>query len=567
MKAHYFSTFCRCIYLSSTYISNNLDNANKYYSKTSAHLFLNAFALLSLFGLIFVGCQFSQEDHPSKESLHTIKISSKEDPQSLDPRLIRDLPSVTHIHMLYEGLMRYNGYGKPTLALAEKVDISEDNKTYTFYLRPSTWSNGDPLTAYDFEYTWKSVLDPKTPAPNANQLYVIKGAKEAKEGKGQIESVGIRASSPKILIVELESPTPYFLELAATHFYLPVSKKWIDEGSQSEKLISNGPFHLLSFKHHNEITAMKNPLYWDANSVKINKILYQILDENTGLQLFETGQLDWHGSPTSTLPADSIHTLKAQGLLQIKPGAGTHWIRFNTDANPFQNTKLRRAFALAIDRKGLVEHVLQGNQIPAMAVVPPSLKLSTHYFDDHDVPAAWNLFQEALEELKVSIDDFPVIALCYIQSDRSSRIAQALQQQWQKAFGIEVKLEICDNKSYFQRLTSHEYQMSLGSWFADILDPMYFLSLFEYRSNSTNNTQWENAKYAELLKKSSEENSEHKRMNLLHQAEGILMMDMPVAPLFFSNFNYLKQPQLKGVYFSELGFLDFKEAYFDYVQD
>lgn len=523
---------------------------------------LQVFAIINCF--LMSGCQFSNEKPSSHHNSHTVRLSIPDDPQSFDPRFVRDLVSVSSIHMLYEGLMRYNAHGKATFALAESVDISPDYKTYTFHLRPSIWSDGEPVSAYDFEFAWKSTLDPKIVAPNANQLYVIKGAKAAKEGKISLDGIGIHALSPKDLTVELESPVPYFLDLAASHFYLPVNKKWVEAGSQTKDLVSNGPFKMQSFKHHNEFVAIKNPLYWNAHAVKLDKIMMQVVDETTGLQLFQTGQLDWHGSPTSTLPADALQTLKAQGQLEILPGAGTHWIRFNTALSPLQNVKLRRALTFAIDRKSLVGHVLQGNQVPALAIVPPSLRLQDKpYFEDHDIPKAWALFQDALEELKISKDEFPTIALCYSQNERNSRIAQTLQQQWKKAFGIEVKLENCEVKVFYDKLARQDYQMSLGSWFADIEDPMNFLQLFQYRSNSTNNTQWENAKYVELLNKSTQEIQRDKRFSTLRQAEQLLIVEMPVAPLFYASFNYVKKHQLKGVYFSPLGFLDFKEAYFD----
>ena len=301
---------------------------------------------------------------------------------------------------------------------------------------------GDPITANDFLETWKTLLTPDFAAPpNAYQLYVIEGAKAAKEGKAPLGEIGLSAPSPTTLVVELESPTPYFLELTAAHFYYPVhhSLRQKESSVQSQVPIVNGPFILKNWAHQNELALEKNPRYWDSLNVHLDGILVMILDENTALQMFETGKLDWTRSPLNTLPADSIDTLKKKGKLKIAQAAGTHWIRINTEMGPFTNHKIRKAFSVAIDRKAIVEHILQGNQTPAMGIVPPSLRLqNSPYFEDHDIPKAWYLFQEALKELNISKDEMPSITLCYSNNDRNHKISQALQQQWFKALNLNL---------------------------------------------------------------------------------------------------------------------------------
>ncbi len=230
----------------------------------------------------------------------------EKDPQTLDPRRVRDLATITVIHMLYEGLMRTQADGQATLALAEKVTISQDRKTYTFQLRSSAWSDGQPVTAYDFEQSWKSLLDPQFPSPNVYQLYVIRGAQEAKEGRTSIDQVGIYAIDPSTLIVELERPVPYFLDLIATHFFYPVHaslrQQMIDSTATSNSsILTNGPFQLKAWRHHNELTAVQNLHYWDKENIRLDQIHLVILDNSTALQLFQKGELDWTGSPLSTL--------------------------------------------------------------------------------------------------------------------------------------------------------------------------------------------------------------------------------------------------------------------------
>lgn len=527
------------------------------------------FALLPAIAAFLYGCSnekkmsdIQQQDLPA----NMLRIAASDDPLALDPRLVRDTLTLNLMHMLFEGLMRIGSDGKLQPALAESVIISPDLLKYTFTLRSSTWSDGTPLTAYDFADTWKSVLTPSFPAPNAYQLYVIKGAKEAKEGRLPQNEIGVSATSPSMLVVTLEQPTPYFLEMLSCHFFYPVhpNLRLHSQTTPMKNVIGNGPFMLAYWNPRDEAVVVKNPSYWDAQAVKLSGIKWQVVDENTALQLFTAGELDWAGSPLSTLPQDAIASLKQQNVLKVAAAAGTHWFRFNTQKIPFDNVKIRKAFALALDRQAIVEHITQGNQMPARGIVPPSLGIENQqYFQDRDIPSAQKLFMAALIDLRDNHQQLPEISLCYSASDRNHKIAQAVQQQWNKAFGINVVIESCEGQVFYDKLKNGTYQISMGSWYADIRDPINFLEVFKTRDTPTNSTGWENERYREMLDLSSKENSSESRLKLLTEAEKTLIDEMPVAPLFYGSFNYLKKDTVQGVYFSELGYLDFKEARLD----
>ena len=223
---------------------------------------------------------------------------------------------------------------------------------------------------------------------------------------------------------------------------------------------------------------------------------------------------------------------------------------------------MRKAFNLAIDRKAIVEHVTQGSQQPALGLLPPGLTLhSEGYFEDAQTSLALTLFLEGLSELQETRESLGPVILYYTMSDRNHKIAQTVQQQWQKAFGIPIQLQNFEAKVFYDKLKRLDYQLSIGSWFADYSDPLNFLEVFKYKDNGTNNTQWENPAYIALLNQSEMEASPSKRRELLRQAEENLMSSVPVSPLFFSAFNFAKKDHISGVYFSELGFLDFKNAY------
>lgn len=529
---------------------------------TTCHRWLKLF-LIPFLLLAVAACR--QPQQPRAQS-STLRISMEEDPLTLDPRRVRDLGTATVIHMLYEGLMRSQKEGQPTLAVAEDVIISSDQKTYTFKLRPSFWSNGQPVTAEDFEQTWKSLLDPNFPSPNAYQLYVIRGAQAAKEGKASRDQIGVHAQDNSTLIVELEQPVPYFLHLLATHFFYPVHMSLREQAADASllpnsQILTNGPFKLESWSRRNELTAISNSHYWDKKSVHLDRIHFLVLDNPTALELFKQGELDWTGSPLSTLSVDALASLKNQGQLEVMPAAGVYLFRVNTEQPPFQHIKMRQAFALALNRKDLVEHALQGNQQPAFGVVPPSFIEGEPFFQDHDVALAQKLFQEALEEQKLTLQNFPQVSISYASNERAHKIAQVAQQHWKENLGIQVALHNSEAKVYYDRLKKHDYQLGIGSWFADIRDPLSFLDIFKLKENGTNNTQWENSQYVALLDQSALATEFPHRKKILKEAEDVMMKEMPIIPLFYASYNYVKNPQLQGIYFSELGYLDFKNAY------
>jgi oligopeptide transport system substrate-binding protein len=525
------------------------------------------FFILTLFFLGFLSsCQKDNQGLDSNQN--SIRISTSFDPTTLDARLGQELPTVNVLALLYEGLMRTDNEGNLVYALAESLAISKDLKTYTFKLRQSAWSDGKSLTAQDFEETWKSALNPQFPSPNAYQLFPIKGAKAYKEGKGLVDQVGIRASDSHTLVVELEAPTPYFLKLLSTHFYFPVSSEL--RKSQSEAphalnsdFVSNGPFKLHHWKRNNELVIEKNPLYWDSEEILKGKLSLLVLDENTAYQMFEAGELDWTGSPLCAIPQDAVHTLRQQERLSILSAAGTHYYSFNTESPPFDNVKFRKAFALAINRQAIVDHVTQGGQLPATAFVPLFFGLNGHYFEDDDSSKAWELLEGALKEMNKDRDQLPSITLTYSASDRNHKIAQAVQQQWSKVLGIEVKLEGLESKSFYQKINRYDYQLAARSWFADIPDPVNFLEIFKSKNNGSNTTRWENADYTKLLNASNEESDPVKRYAILKEAETILMDHMPIAPIFFAAFNYLKNEKMDNITLSEFGILNFRSAYLD----
>jgi len=332
-------------------------------------------ALLPIF--LIPGCQ--KKNEPIKNSQRYLNLSFTSDVRSFDPRIGIDGPSAFSVKILFEGLTRVDVNGVLQPAIAERYEVSEDGKTYTFFLRPCKWTNGEEITAYDFEYSWKKIIAPVGDVMGVHNFYPIKNVRKALNKKCSIDEVGIKVLNAKTLQIELENPTPYFLDILATPSFMPVSAK-VDKADPhwasktGDAFVCNGPFHLEEHRLENEILVKKNPSYWDASSIKLPGIKIAIInDVSTQLQLFEKGNLEWLGMPLSKVPLDAIEHLKKNEKVRFAPTLGIYWYFLNTESFPFNNRKIRRAFACAINREEIIDHILQGEETPAMEF-SPSLK-------------------------------------------------------------------------------------------------------------------------------------------------------------------------------------------------
>lgn len=511
---------------------------------------------------------FSCSKHDST-SQQALRVNIFVDPQTLDPRKARDLNTITLMRMIYEGLTRVSKTGEVELALAQDVKVSDDRTQYTFTLRESFWSNGEPVTSFDFADCWKSTLDPRFPSDVAYQLYVIKNARKAKLGEVSLEQVGIHTPDQNTLIVDLEQPIPYFLELVSMTSFFPVPSKIArlhpEWGSEAKTSISNGPFSIKSWRHSDQIKLTKNQKYWQADKVHLSGLKLLIMPSDTEMQMFEEGKLEWAGSPLSVIPPEAIQTLKEQNSLKIAPFSATYFFRVNTadeikgKKNPFRSALFRKALSFTISRKDIAEHILQGGHIPARALVPPQMGLSEKgYFHDDHVERGRMLLKEAM--LEMEIEKLDPIVISYSNSERNASIAQAIQKQWEDGLGIEVQLEAIEPKTFFQRVSSKEFQLAAGSWTADFNDPINFLEVFKYKKASTNNTNWESSKYIDLLNRSALCKDSEERRNTLRAAEQILMEQMPIIPIYHFAMNYLQKEGLEDVVLSPLGQIDFRWA-------
>ncbi|MED4586350.1 peptide ABC transporter substrate-binding protein [Brevibacillus choshinensis] len=493
-----------------------------------------------------------------------LKLNLHSEPPTADPGIAEDSTSGTIVRATFEGLTRAGGDGKVHEAAAESYKVSEDGKTYTFKLRDAKWSNGDAVTAKDFEFAWKRALDPKTASNYAYQLYYIKNGEAFNKGKAKIEDVGVKAIDDKTLEVTLENPTPFFTELTAFYTYYPVNQKVVEGNekwaAEAKTHVGNGPFKLEAWEHKNKLTLAKNDNYWDKDAVKVDKLEFSMVeDENTELSMFDNGELDWAGSPTSSLPTDAIPALKDSGKMKTQPIAGTYWYKFNTEKAPFNNVKIRKAFTYAIDRQALIDNVLQTGQIPATGAVPPSMALNKDgYFKDKDLETAKKLLEEGMKE--EGLTKMPTVTLSYNTSEGHKKIAEAIQDQWKKQLGVDVKIENKEWKVYLEDLHQGNFQIGRMGWLGDFNDPINFLELYKDKKGGNNDTNWENPKYKELLNQSALEKDPEKRKAILAQAEQILMDEMPIMPIYFYTDSWVQNDKVTGIVIDGLGAVDYKNA-------
>ncbi|UIO44379.1 peptide ABC transporter substrate-binding protein [Brevibacillus brevis] len=530
-----------------------------------------SFCAVLLTSLAFAGCGAPQasttgdttgtkQEQSSAPQTMQVNLNSGE-PSTIDPGLAEDIPSMSVARAAFDGLLRLNEKGELKEAVAEKYEVSADGLTYTFHLRESKWTNGDPVTAHDFEYAWKRVLDPKTASGYAYQMYYLKNGQAFNANKAKAEDVGVKATDDKTLVVTLENPAPFFPGLVASVTYFPVNKKAVEGNkewaSKPETYISNGPFSLKNWEHKSKIEFEKSDSYWDKDAVKLSKLtLNMIEDANTELSMFEKGDLDWAGSPLGDLPLDALDALKESGKMQSQATAGTYWYIFNTKQKPFDNKKIRQAFATAVNRQEISDNVVPYKSTPATGILPPTMALTPEgYIKDGDVETAKKLLAEGMKE--AGIKELPPITIAYNTSEVNSRIATVIQDQWRKAFGIEVKLVNKENKVHREDMKQGNFTIGRGSWIGDFNDPINFLEVFK---GGLNTSKWENKEFLDLLAQSAKEGDVAKRKEILKKAEQIVMDEMPALPIYYFTYAWVKQDSVKDVVVDALGFIDFKYA-------
>ena len=498
-----------------------------------------------------------------------IRLNIYTEPPCLDPRRVVDLTSFNILIQLFEGLTRLDQDDLPQFAGAKKIDLSDDALTYTIELRDSFWSNGEPVTVEDYVDTWKEILDPLYPSPFAYKLFVIKNARAVKAKQLPLDAVCVKKIDEKHFQITLEHPAPYFLELLAFPTFYPINRCSVKKneewsGEAGPLFVSNGPFKLIKWLHDGELVLNPNPHYWDCESVNLDRIEFcMIEDAITEFYMFEQKELDWCGSPLSSIPPEVLVKLNEQGRLNVYDTTGCYFLQINTNRFPLGNINIRRALGLAINRQELIDHVYMIDHYVAKSIVPSMRNFETPLscYEDASFETAKALFKKGLEEEGLDLKSFPTLTISYNACKQHQKVMQAIQQQWREQLGIHVNLVSSDWKAYLYDIAQQNYDICRFGWVGEYQDPITYLLLFRTKGgDSVNYTGWHDDRYQELLDLSIQERSHEVRKQQMQEAESILMAQMPIIPICHMRFAYLKNPKVKGIHASKFGAIDLKYA-------
>ena len=477
------------------------------------------------------------------------------DPADLDPHTATNIAEIDVTSALFEGLVAEDPLDlHPVPGVAARWDISSDLLTYTFYLRPDArWSNGRPVIATDFLASWRRVLTPSLAAENAGMLYVVQGAEAFHKGAtSDFAQVGATAIDARTLRVVLEHPTPYFLSLLTHPAWLPVPIATIQAHGEAYtrgngwtrpgRHVGNGAFALKEWRPNDKIVLEKSPTYWDAARVRLTAIhFYPIESVEAEERSFRTGQLHiTYGLPFAKVDA---YRRNSPALLRTDPFLNTYFFRLNVRQPTLANEKIRRALALAVDRKAIAEKLLHGGQKPATTVTPPGL---LGYTPPAGTPSDPTAARALLAEAGFpGGKGLPNIELLHNTSANNRLIAEAVQEMWRRELGIDVTLLNQEYKVVLAERRAGRFQILLGDWVGDYLDPTTFLDL--WRSDSGNNhTGWGNAEYDALLFSAARTADAATRAQLLQKAEALMLAAAPIVPIYANTHVFLVQPSVRG---------------------
>ena len=465
------------------------------------------------------------------------------EPDTIDPAKIRGQPEGRIAYSLFEGLTRYQVSGDTEPGMAERWEISPDGLHYTFHLRAGVlWSNGDPVTAQDFVWSWlRALREPE--AEYKYQLYYLKGAEAFGEAKDDAsrphpDTVGVRAPDARTLMVELKNPTPFFIDLCAFYTLNPVHRATVEAAGKSGKswlrpgvIVNNGPFLLAEWRPNDRIRLARNPKYWDAANVRMNTVdVLPAPSPNTAFNFYHSGVADLI-LDKSMVPTSLVPDLKKRPDYHATPILATYFIRYNTKRAPFTDVRVRKVFSMVVDKTLLTEKVTQAGEPPTDAFVPPGTA-------GYQPPAGVKRDPEAARKLLAEAGfpggaGFPVVRYLYTnKSETDEKIAVEVQAMFKRELGISVLLAKQEWAVYLNSLSALDFDFCRSSWVGDYNDPNTFMDMF-LTGGGNNNCGWSNKRYDELIALAAKETDKTKRYDIFREAETILIRDeMPVCPLF-----------------------------------
>ncbi len=530
----------------------------------------------SIFALLFIllaSCSVQEGNVDSGNRLGILHYGNGSEPQGLDPHVVTGVPENHLVRALFEGLAVKNPYTlEPEPGVAERWEFSDDKRIVNFFINPrARWSNGDPVQASDYVWSWRRALHPEMGNPYSYMLFPVKNAEAF--AKGQISDfgkVGVKALDERTLEVTLNEPTPYFIQLMDHYSTFAVHPPTImkfgastdryTKWTREENIVGNGPFVLTEWKLNRRIVVEKSSTYWDRNKVSLNGVVFYPTENSvTEERMFRVGQLHY----TASVPLDKIpiyREMENTPYVQA-PYLGTYYYLLNINKKPLDDIRVRKALSLSIDRDKLASTVLQGTAVPAYSITPPNTL-------GYDPPKLFGYDPEKAKQLMTEAGfpngkNWPGIEIIYNTSESHRKIAVAIQQMWASTLNIQVTLSNQEWKVYLDSVDQMDFDIARRGWIGDYVDPNNFLDLF-ISSGGNNSTGYADGIYDDLvLRKATKASSRELRYQIFHRAETMLMQAMPIIPIYTYTSKHLINPSVKGLPSNLMDSLNLKYVWLD----
>jgi oligopeptide transport system substrate-binding protein len=495
------------------------------------------------------------------------------EPQGLDPHVVTGVPENHLVRALFEGLAVKNPWTlEPEPGVAQSWDVSDDGTVYTFHLNPEAkWSNGEPVTASDYVWSWNRALHPTMGNQYAYMLFPVRNAEAF--ARGEIEDfnqVGVKALDERTLQVTLNASTPYFLQLMDHYSTFAVHPETIlkhggmtdryTKWTRVENMVGNGAFKLTEWMLNRRIRVEKSETYWDRDKVKLNGVVFypteNIVSEE---RMFRVGQLHY----TQTVPLDKIPVFQEEGnpAYVQSPYLGTYFYLINTNRPPMDDVRVRQALSLAIDRVKLNDTVLQKSNFPAYSITPPDTR-------GYNPPKLFDYEPEKARQLLAEAgfpdgEGWPRVELVYNTSESHRKIAVALQQMWKDVLNIPVIISNQEWKVYLDSVDTMNFDIARRGWIGDYVDANNFLDLY-ITDGGNNNTGFADPRYDEMiLQQAPQAKTEEERYRIFYEAETMLMEQMPILPIFTYTSKHLIHPSVKDMPANLMDSLNLKYVWLD----
>lgn len=529
-----------------------------------------AFALASAMALSVAACGSTATtgdnnnkggavSYPGTPDADMVTVDLRAEPPELNSILTTDVASGDILREVIAGLYKLDANDNPVEDLATDTQVSEDGKTYTMKLREDAkWSNGEPVTAHDFVFAYQTICKKETASTYGFIVYEnLENGVDVFEGKKDPSELGVKAIDDYTLEVKFTTPIPYAKHLFAFASYYPMNQKAYEEigadkyAKDADKIVTNGAYTIAEWTHDDHITLQKNPDYYNADEIKIEKIKFLMMkDANARMNAFKAGEVDG-----IDLTGEQVEQLNKEGVeTKSYVDNGVWYLQYNTKKAGLNNAKIRQALGLAVDTKSLCDNVLKDGSIPATGLVPTGIAGTngSKYRDtagdmiSYDLEQAKKLLEEGLKEEGLTASDLK-LSIIVDDTTKAQKEATYYQEQWKQALGLSIDVKPMPFKSRLQAMNDGDFDIVFAGWAPDYNDPMTFLDLF-VTTNGNNYGKFSNEQYDKLIEQAKNEVDVEKRQELLIEAEKLLVStEAPVSPLYFSTKPYVLSSKVQNV--------------------